>query len=142
MDNDIEWAYHLLLMCYLLQTNSDFDAKPMVMLLGQYSTGNVASPLMAGFQPSIIHYSRCGTHLESANVLNDSIKAIKSFYFYHCPGSHSWSSCSFSTFKIVFSFENFFPYVWFYFLFKTRRYLLVLLNLCLAPIKLKKNARK
>ena len=23
----------------LLQTNSDFDAKPMVMLLGQYSTG-------------------------------------------------------------------------------------------------------
>jgi len=22
-----------------LQTNSDFDAKPMVMLLGQYSTG-------------------------------------------------------------------------------------------------------
>jgi len=24
---------------YLLQTNSDFDAKPMVMLLGQYSTG-------------------------------------------------------------------------------------------------------
>lgn len=26
-------------MFFLLQTNSDFDAKPMVMLLGQYSTG-------------------------------------------------------------------------------------------------------
>lgn len=24
---------------YSVQTNSDFDAKPMVMLLGQYSTG-------------------------------------------------------------------------------------------------------
>lgn len=25
--------------CPMTQTNSDFDAKPMVMLLGQYSTG-------------------------------------------------------------------------------------------------------
>jgi EH domain-containing protein 1 len=28
-----------LLILYDLQTSSDFDAKPMVMLLGQYSTG-------------------------------------------------------------------------------------------------------
>jgi tRNA A37 threonylcarbamoyladenosine biosynthesis protein TsaE len=36
---------------YLLQTNSDFDAKPMVMLLGQYSTGKTTF---------IKHLLKCG----------------------------------------------------------------------------------
>jgi len=29
----------MIIILYALQTNSDFDAKPMILLLGQYSTG-------------------------------------------------------------------------------------------------------
>jgi len=29
----------MIIFLYALQTNSDFDAKPMILLLGQYSTG-------------------------------------------------------------------------------------------------------
>lgn len=38
-EKDIHLGYLLIVIPFSFQTNSDFDAKPMVLLLGQYSTG-------------------------------------------------------------------------------------------------------
>ena len=39
VDHGLQCGFIIMLACPMTQTNSDFDAKPMVMLLGQYSTG-------------------------------------------------------------------------------------------------------
>ena len=60
----------------MLQTSSDFDAKPMVMLLGQYSTGKTT------FIKHLLRTSYPGLYLPdvplvsqvcSSNVLSDSL---------------------------------------------------------------------
>jgi hypothetical protein len=52
-------------MCCSLQTNSDFDAKPMVMLLGQYSTGKttfIKHLLRSSYPGDSLSHSHTHTH--------------------------------------------------------------------------------
>lgn len=53
--------YIVILACPpMTQTNSDFDAKPMVMLLGQYSTGKttfIKHMLQSSYPGEILYFS-------------------------------------------------------------------------------------
>ena len=72
-------------MCYLLQTNSDFDAKPMVMLLGQYSTGKTTfiKHLLKSSYPGELLFSH--TFPPCAPVKNSALV----YYFLHFEQEHT-----------------------------------------------------
>lgn len=64
MENDSQFVLFV-----YLQTNSDFDAKPMVMLLGQYSTGKttfIKHLLGCDYPGNLLHFINSWLYKESS----------------------------------------------------------------------------
>lgn len=89
VNGDTFGAYCLLLISFFLQTNSDFDAKPMVMLLGQYSTGKTT------FIKHLLKCSYPGNSLSLSlffmNVLEKGLIFKYCSFFFNRSSHRSWA---------------------------------------------------
>ncbi|KAF2303830.1 hypothetical protein GH714_023667 [Hevea brasiliensis] len=79
----LEVTYHFNDFVSPLLTNSDFDAKPMVMLLGQYSTGKTTfiKHLLKSGYPGELSLSNPSSLPPKINVTNIPFPFIYSFFF-------------------------------------------------------------
>lgn len=116
------------MICWLLQTNSDFDAKPMVMLLGQYSTGKTT------FIKHLLQSSYPGKYLSLSLSLKWTIHLLYLMYFLilnrssHRAGADHWQICScYGIYKIILPFLTFFSRNW----WKLSQWLL---DFCFLPL--------